>query len=120
MRGKDGVGAKMDSMDLEREKGITIKSAATHCTWGASTINIIDTARKWVAECSATAHTRPLLSLWPNTQPGHVDFTIEVERSLRVLDGAVLVLCGVGGVQSQSITVDRRVPRSQNNPRIRR
>ena len=145
VRGRDGVGAKMDSMDLEREKGITIQSAATFCDWIAPppptetavggeindtrenfSINIIDTPGILVRYFALGISVDSL-------NAGHVDFTIEVERALRVLDGAVLVLCAVSGVQvseylcallaftnlsqSQTITVDRQM-RRYNVPRV--
>jgi elongation factor G len=110
VKGKDGVGAKMDSMELERERGITIQSAATFCQWPpAATSKVV-----MAVPGSPIKNTH-----WINIidTPGHVDFTIEVERSLRVLDGAIMVLCGVAGVQSQSYTVDRQM-RRYKVPRI--
>lgn len=105
----------MDSMELEREKGITIQSAATYCTWGDNHVNIIDTPGE-PAEIDCRRSPTPLTHA-AAAATGHVDFTVEVERALRVLDGAVLVLCGVSGVQSQSITVDRQMKR-YNVPRL--
>jgi elongation factor G len=110
VKGKDGVGAKMDSMELERERGITIQSAATFCQWppGPQARGVMPVPGTPV---KAPHHINII------DTPGHVDFTIEVERSLRVLDGAIMVLCGVAGVQSQSYTVDRQM-RRYKVPRI--
>ena len=117
VRGRDEVGAKMDSMDLEREKGITIQSAATYCNWKATppteTSNVTGDA---ALDTESTSKKEDFHINIIDT-PGHVDFTIEVERALRVLDGAVLVLCAVSGVQSQTITVDRQM-RRYNVPRL--
>ncbi|KAK6985242.1 elongation factor G, mitochondrial, partial [Favolaschia claudopus] len=111
VRGRDAVGAKMDSMDLEREKGITIQSAATFCDW--ETTNVDGSKQKYAINIIDTqvsvSHGMKCV--------GHVDFTIEVERALRVLDGAILVLWGaVAGVQPTT-TVDRQM-RRYGVPRI--
>jgi elongation factor G len=110
VKGKDGVGAKMDSMELERERGITIQSAATFCSWPPSA-----QARGVMSVPGSAVKAQHWINIIDT--PGHVDFTIEVERSLRVLDGAIMVLCGVAGVQSQSYTVDRQM-RRYRVPRI--
>jgi elongation factor G len=109
VKGKDGVGAKMDSMELERERGITIQSAATFCQWPPTP------SAKGVQPVPGSNVKQHHVNIIDT--PGHVDFTIEVERSLRVLDGAIMVLCGVAGVQSQSYTVDRQM-RRYKVPRI--
>ncbi|KAF2486695.1 P-loop containing nucleoside triphosphate hydrolase protein [Neohortaea acidophila] len=107
VRGRDAVGAKMDSMDLEREKGITIQSAATFCDW------VVNER----AEYGKAGQGEEKYHINLIDTPGHIDFTIEVERALRVLDGAVMILCAVSGVQSQTVTVDRQM-RRYNVPRI--
>jgi elongation factor G len=110
VKGKDGVGAKMDSMELERERGITIQSAATFCQWPPT-----EKTRGVMPVPGSSIKAQHHINIIDT--PGHVDFTIEVERSLRVLDGAIMVLCGVAGVQSQSYTVDRQM-RRYKVPRI--
>ncbi|MCB9683304.1 MAG: elongation factor G [Alphaproteobacteria bacterium] len=106
VRGKDGVGAKMDSMELERERGITIQSAATYCSWGKQLTDPKDPSFVNYPGHALGDHQINIIDT-----PGHVDFTVEVERAMRVLDGAIMVLCGVAGVQAQSITVDRQMKR---------
>ncbi|OCF42186.1 elongation factor G, mitochondrial [Kwoniella heveanensis CBS 569] len=116
VRGRDAVGAKMDSMELEREKGITIQSAATFADW-LSPPPPTELKEGDVLLGTASEEGKEKFAINIIDTPGHVDFTIEVERALRVLDGAVLVLCAVSGVQSQTITVDRQM-RRYNVPRL--
>lgn len=104
VRGSDGVGAKMDSMELERERGITIQSAATFCSWKLNDETPIKD--KDLTDGEPAGYNINIIDT-----PGHVDFTVEVERALKVLDGAIMLVCAVSGVQSQTLTVDRQMKR---------
>ena len=98
-------------MELERQRGITIQSAATYTLWKDHNINIIDTPGTLAFYMFQYLSRLKRIRIIFVHFTGHVDFTIEVERSLRVLDGAILVLCAVGGVQSQTLTVNRQMKR---------